>query len=360
MPWKYVLPTDVDSLREREATVARILNFWNEFAQKLPEIEAHLSGEAQWDLAGWMSQAVAEIHPRLRWEFGQDLSGRYLVITCETAHHLRPMTETVCRSAAGGARTGLSATIGRHVIPKISRLSSAPAPDCRWARPPSRRASGTTAASTSRSKLISPAPTKPPAMAVARAACDYLIGEDTVQRWLGHLDVVEISHASQNFVPVSRVRSLVLELVGTVLGGLPDRPYWKMPQLSMIESKFKPERREDYANQDDAMFGTSVIPELRIAGFKPGFCSCRFSRQGETFCYLKLDASDVELEERYKRKKVIEESLDAKLRDDGIGAVVGTATGRKYLYFDLAVTDVVKTFEAIRRRLLALELLPVR
>ena len=152
---------------------------------------------------------------------------------------------------------------------------------------------------------------------------------------------------------------MVLDLITTVLADLPDRPYWKMPKLAQVESKFRPERQE-YADQDDAMFGTTVIPELREAGFKPGFCSCRFSRQGETFCYLKIDASDVDLEERYKRKKMIEEAMDSELREDGIGAVVGTATGRKYLYFDLAVVDVVKTLEATRRRLLALEVLPVR
>jgi hypothetical protein len=133
-----------------------------------------------------------------------------------------------------------------------------------------------------------------------------------------------------------------------------------MPPLAQIELKYRPERREEYANQDDAMFGHTILPELRDAGFSPGFCSCRFSRQGETFCYLKFDATDVELDERYKRKKIIQEAMDAQLREDGVGAVVGSATGRKYIYFDLAVTDVVKTLELARRRLLALELLPVR
>jgi hypothetical protein len=199
------------------------------------------------------------------------------------------------------------------------------------------------------------------AMTVARAAMDYLLGEDIAARWGGHLDVVEISHGlTQSFVPLARVRSQVLDIITTVLTDLPDRPYWKLPKLAQIESKFRPERAEEYARQDDAMFGTTVIPELRESGFSPGFSSSRFSRQGETFCYLKIEASDVDLEQRYKRKKVIEEAMDAQLREDGVGAVVGTATGRKYLYFDLAVVDVVRTLEVARRRLLALEVLPPR
>jgi hypothetical protein len=358
MPWKYVLPTDVESLREREAALLRIAKFWNEFAAKLPDIEAHLGGQSQWNLADWMNAHVADIHPRLRWEFGQDLSGRSLVITCEAAYHLRPMTETVCKTAP--------------TIPGWTFRDFRPACEVEELAALVRQRTGlqlTTTAVFARmgsgrriditfenhlAKTDHDA-----AMNMARVACDYLFGEDIVQRWIGHLEVVEISHAFQNFVPLGRIRGLVLELIGTTLGTMPDRPYWKMPPIAMTETKYRPEKRADYANQDDVIYTTTAIPELRTAAFKPGFCSCRFSRQGEMFCYLKIDGSDVDLEPRYNRKKVIEETLNNKLREDGIGAIVGSGTGRKYLYFELAVTDIAKTFEAIRRRLLALELLPV-
>src|SRR5687768_536109 len=97
MPWKYVMPNDVESLRNREATLARIGDFWDRFTHRLPEVEARLEGKSEWDLAAWMKEQLAVVHPRLRWEFGQDLGGRYLVITCENAHHLRPLTESVLR-----------------------------------------------------------------------------------------------------------------------------------------------------------------------------------------------------------------------------------------------------------------------
>src|SRR5688572_21886856 len=104
MPWKYVMPSDAESLRNREATLARIVQFWEEFAQGVRQIEAHVAGAAApspgpFDLAAWMNERVHAIHPRLRWEFGQDLSGKFLVITCESAHHLRPMVETIIRRA---------------------------------------------------------------------------------------------------------------------------------------------------------------------------------------------------------------------------------------------------------------------
>jgi hypothetical protein len=362
MPWKYVMPNDAQSLREREATVERVSAFWDEFARRLPQIESALDGQPSqvFDLPAWMNERIAAIHPRLRWEFGQDLGGRYLVITPEMAHHLRPMTETVIRRAPEIPDWSFRQFRAPHEPEDIPPLVRA-------------RTSQLMGSTTVQAKIghhrridfvfqsLLAASNEAGALEVARAAADYLLGEDIVQRWAGHIDIVGMSHSLvHSFVPLARVRSQVLELISTILTDLPDRPYWKMPALAQVESKFRPERRDEYGNQDDAMFGTTVIPELREAGFKPGFCSCRFSRQGETFCYLKFDASDVDLEERYKRKKIIEEAMDAQLREEGIGAVVGTATGRKYLYFDLAVSDVVKTLELARRRLLALELLPTR
>jgi hypothetical protein len=162
------------------------------------------------------------------------------------------------------------------------------------------------------------------------------------------------------FVPLVRLPSQVLTMITTVLEALPNRPFAKLPPLAKVEWKRHAPKHDDFAGQDDAMFGKTVVPEVREAAAKPGFYSGRYSRQGETFCYLKLDADDVGLDDRYKRAKMVEEVLDAQMREDGAGAVVGIACGRRYIYMDLAVLDVVKTLEAARRRLLALEVLPVR
>jgi hypothetical protein len=360
MPWKYVMPTDTVSMRTRETTLGRISAWWQAFAERLGDIEANLLGQTQWDLKAWMDEQIQAIHPRLRWEFGQDLGGRYLVITCESAHHLQPMVESIVRRApeiANWSFREFRPAQEAELIPELVR-----------ARTGHHMSSTTVQARLGQCRqidfvfqsLLAHSNDKV-ALDVARVALDYLIGEDVVQRWGGHLDIVELSHTlTHSFVPLPRVRSIVLDLISGVLSGLPDRPYWKMPKLSPIESKFRPDKADEYGKQDDAMFGTTVIPELRDAGFKPGFSSSRFSRQGEMFCYLKIDMSEATLDDRYKRKKIIEEAMDTELREEGIGAIVGTATGRKYIYFDLAVMDVVKTLDATRRRLLALELLPTR
>jgi hypothetical protein len=354
------MPNDSASLQYREATVQKISSFWDEFAARRGQIEAHLAGQSPSDVPAWMNAQLAAIHPRLRWEFGQDLGGRYLVITPEAAHHLRPMNETIIRRAPELAGWSFREYRPAHEPEELPPLVRARTGHLMGSTTVQARMGDYRLLDFVFQSLLAGHDEKA-ALEVAWAAADYLLGEDIVQRWVGHVDVVEMSHAlTHSFLPLARVRSIVLDLISSVMSVLPDRPYWKMPPLAKMEVKFRPSKRDEYAGQDDAMFGTTVIPELREASVKPGFSSSRFSRQGETFCYLKIDASDVQLEERYKRKKMIEEAMDAQLRDDGVGAVVATATGHKYLYFDLAVVDVVKTLEATRRRLLALELLPTR
>jgi hypothetical protein len=364
MPWKYVMPNDAESLRNREATLARIGAFWEAFAARLPEIQARLRGEGEWDLVAWMDEQIGAIHPRLRWEFsgaGDDIGGSLLVVTPESAHHLRPLSESVVRRAPA-----IPGWTFREYRPS---RSADQIPHAVRDRTGHNMGSSTVQVRLGNERRIDfvvqsvlALKDEAAALEAARAALDYLIGEDVVQRWGGHLDVAEMTHAiGDSFVPLVRVRSQVLDLVTGVLEGLPGRPFFKMPPLAKIEWKRHAPKHDDFPDQEDAMFGTTVVPEVREAAAKPGFYSVRYSRQGETFCYLKIDASDAyDLDERYKRKKLIEEAIDAQLREDGIGAVVGTATGRRYLYLDLAVLDVVKTLEAARRRLLALELLPVR
>lgn len=362
MPWKYVMPNDVESLRSREAGVQRITAFWDAFAQRLPEIEANLRGQSEWDLVAWMDEQVGAVHPRLRWEFGDDpiAGGALLVITPEDAHHLRPMADTIIRRAPQ-----LPGWTFREYRP-----SRTPEEVSQLVRRLTGHIMGTTTVQIRQgherridfvfqSLLAKKDP--PAAIEVARATCDYLLGEDVKNRWVGHVDVVEMAHAiGDAFVPLVRLPSQVLTMIATVLEALPNRPYGKLPPLEKVEWKRHAPKHDDCAGQDDAMFGKTVVPEVREAAAKPGFYSGRYSRQGETFCYLKLEAIDVGLDDRYKRAKVVEEVLDAQMREDGAGAVVGIATGRRYIYMDLAVLDVVKTLEAARRRLLALEVLPVR
>src|SRR5688572_8958211 len=185
MPWKYVMPSDAESLQQRELTLGRIAGFWDEFVQRLPFIESHLAGQPQdpaWDLAGWMNQQVHGIHPRLRWEFGHDLGGKYLIITCESAHHLRPIVESVMRRAPQ--------------LPNWTFREYRPAHDAEDIPPLVRARTGHIMGTTTVQarmgqyrqvdfvyQSLLAGTNENAALEVARAANDYLLGEDVAHRW---------------------------------------------------------------------------------------------------------------------------------------------------------------------------------
>lgn len=84
------------------------------------------------------------------------------------------------------------------------------------------------------------------------------------------------------------------------------------------------------------------------------FYSERFSRHGETFCYLKIDGSEgLEQDGGFADRGSIEEAIDEVLIPARAGCVIGTGAGLRYSYIDLALSDVAAAVPRIRRRLCA-------
>ena len=98
--------------------------------------------------------------------------------------------------------------------------------------------------------------------------------------------------------------------------------------------------RWNYPEQQDLFVGKSLLGDMWTAAHSGGsFCSQRFSRFGELFCYVKTDGSVDLSAEKFTDKAAIEDALDAALKASGTGAVVGGGTGLRYSYVDLALTD---------------------
>src|SRR5262249_42111494 len=75
--------------------------WWQTFAGNTKRITDLFCRKAEWDLPQWMEDHLQAIHPQLMWEYGTGLSGvgHRLVITPESARHLRPLTDTVLQRA---------------------------------------------------------------------------------------------------------------------------------------------------------------------------------------------------------------------------------------------------------------------
>jgi hypothetical protein len=83
------------------------------------------------------------------------------------------------------------------------------------------------------------------------------------------------------------------------------------------------------------------------------FSSACHSRCGETFCYLKIDGAQGLDRSQFHDRAEIEEAINAALAREEAGCCFGGGTGLRYSYIDLALTDLARGAEIVRRVLLS-------
>src|SRR5947209_12371590 len=79
------------------------------------------------------------------------------------------------------------------------------------------------------------------------------------------------------------------------------------------------------------------------------FYSERFSRFGETFCYVKIDAAYGFAGSAFADRAKVEDALNAALRPEGIGCVISGGTGKRYAYIDIALSDLRRGCDVARQ-----------
>jgi hypothetical protein len=309
-------------------------------------------------LAAWMRGQLDAIDPRLGWEAGLDEEGGtcYLVVTPEQEWSLRPMARSLVDRAP--LITGWKFYSYR---PPLSAEAAAPRVRAETGQVMGISMIAPRIGARNRVDLLFQhklARTDPAAARrAAEVASRCLLGEETFFQWVGDIDVTAPSRESgwENFLLPQRLRPTITSLTQSIVNTLPDRPYWKIHtrELESAAFKYDPPPADDYPMQEDLVVGTNLIPEFRRAvASKAPFFSASFSRHAETFGYLKIDASDLSMDERLVRRQKFEERIHVPLRKAECGRVVGSGTGLRYLYYDIAITDIAKTIEVVRAQLL--------
>jgi hypothetical protein len=352
--WLYHDGGSSDAGSRHQAILDKIDAWWEAFRGQVNRLETLLAGKSKWDLPLWMEQHLQVIDARLMWEFGPGPNGKghRLVITPEWARHLRPLTNTIlqrapringwtflgyrppedlkCTCATVKGRTGgdisdvvFKAQVGKHHLIDLTLLSprTLDADD-------------------------------QPAGRDALVAVETLLGEERLDKWIGVIDVAALpaGRKKAGLLPLDKLRERVEALVSQVTEQLPAKPFFqRMVPGEWALFKMEPEQAEDYPIQADLKVGKSASQPLWLAAHSPvSFASERFSKCGETFCYVKIDRRDGLGQSKYRDRADIEDALDAALQPEGLGCHMGGGTGLRYWYFDLALTEVKEGIAAIR------------
>jgi hypothetical protein len=370
MRWRFLDLNQRQDAATRAEINGKIDAWWREFEDKTDRLRALFSSQARWDLPAWMHMHLGAIHPRLMWEFGPATSGQghRLVITPESAHHLRPLAATILERAPDisgwefyghrlpedvpqteatvRGRTGydihdfkVRVTRGEHRRVDVSYFSpSAPVKD------------------------------DPKSLEAAFVVTETLLGEECLDRWIGAIEICPSPNESllgsffrkreselPRLLPLDRLKETVDAVINSMTEQLPPLPHYKWIECTEWTLwKLKPEHREDYPEQSDLLVGKSVNPEMWSAAHSNALLySDRFSRCGEVFCYVKLDGTQRLDEEKFADKAEIEDALDEVLKPNKLGCHIGGGTGLRYSYIDLALVDANRGIEAVRNRLQA-------
>jgi hypothetical protein len=345
MAWKFLNPEDPKAARRQAAVLARIDRWWQAFQEKADDLDALFAGRKQWDLPAWVQKHLQAINKYLMWEFGSSRDGRYLVITPEVRRHLRPLVETILERAprlpgwtfhahrqpesAQMTRESVRAKTGRNLF--LTGASARIGEQHRIDLVYYARADNATA------------------VRQALAVTESLLGEEVLDKWVGVIDVARDSKGGRR-LPLERLRGTVEALAASIRDQLPERPCLDL--LDGAEwTAFRapePEEADDFPGQEDLLLFNSMLPDMWQAAHLDGaFYSTRYSRCGERFGYLKIDAVG-DMESRVAGRSALEEALNAVLVPARLGCVIGGGTGLRYSYIDLALTEVQTGSQAVR------------
>jgi hypothetical protein len=302
-----------------------------------------------------MDKHLHGIHPELIWEFGPALKGKghRLVITVEGRRYLRPLAEEILKSVPSisgwefyGYRPAVSfEEADRNVQGRLgSRITLT---DVATEKGKFNRINITFS-----STGIKTQKNVDDSLHEAFVVTESLVGEEALNRWVGAIEVVPWAKCPVKMSPIKSLRAEVERRIAEVRMSLPNKPIHQLKddgKWSLM--KLKPEEMGDYPAQQDMFVGKARYVELWENGRgQTDFDSVRYTGVGETFCYVKLDGREANLEV-FPDKAAIEDALQKALGDASLGCYIGGGTGLVYSYVDLAVTDVSKAIPVIRETL---------
>ncbi len=168
---------------------------------------------------------------------------------------------------------------------------------------------------------------------------EALLGEEILDKWIGVIEVLELPENDQALLPLSDLKVYVDTQMVLIKNELPENPYYTFSEDSdWMLYELDPSEAEDYPRQQDLYIARTMNPDLwtNVQNGHP-FYSENYSRLGEIFCYLKMDGNFSDEESFFELKTEIENQLNQALLDAGYGSVIGSGTGYRYQYIDLAL-----------------------
>ncbi len=352
--WKYAESFGAEDSALRNHWEDQMNNWWIAFYQHHEKLAKELkSGKADF-LSQFMQEHLQSKVADVAWEFGFDTETKkyQLVLTPEDDLELRPLIDTLIARAPQlkdwvfySYRQPISfAECQKTIIIK----SGEPLLDLRFSGKQSvehnLEISFYYPGITEDSSLYN--------LAVNQAffTLEAILGEEVLNKWIGVIEVLEMPEDDRQLLPLSDLKTYVDTQQVLIKNQLPDHPYYTFSEdgdWTLFE--LEPTEAEDYPQQQDLYIARTMNADLwtNVQKGHP-FYSENYSRLGETFCYLKMDGNFTHEETFFELKTEIENQLNQALLDHKFGSVIGSGTGYRYQYIDLALHNFEEAIPLIQ------------
>ena len=177
-----------------------------------------------------------------------------------------------------------------------------------------------------------------------------LLGEELFERWVGKvvatptvrggaLTVLNANADDRSALPLETLPDSVRAAIEGLKLGLPELALTSADAADWFAFELEPEPASDYTAQDDLLFCSTRLPELKKCYLRgEPFFSGRFSNCSALFAYLKYDSGERAAEPRLRERAALEELIKRSL-PEGQGGLVGLGLGLRYGYIDVALID---------------------
>ncbi len=363
MRWRYIDNQSQTEVLYRKRVLDQIENWWLSFAKRSKEFESHIRGRRPLpieELANWVDDGLNKINDNLLWELwpGDDDTCLF-IITPEMDHYKRPLVKTIVEMAPHiegwsflPVRPALSVDVLQSIFESRTGLSI-PETKISCVRS-SRNVVDVTFFSDSFS-----GENDREDIETAYCLCEYLVGEDTLNKWIGTITTQVINTSAGRIVSLfardkpidmthtkslSEFAQAVDKVVLEIKLQIDDEPL-RLQILQPAELL----TFEDAASHSAATRRTfvsakkDIVESIVLNGL---FYSERFTKHGERFCYLKITGGELLVATEWFVK--LRGQVDQQLRAAEAGCVFGFGHDAEHLFIDLAIENFDEAVVVLR------------
>lgn len=352
MRWRFAEESGADAA-DRRRMLGAIDGWWAAFAEAAPKLDAALeSGRPGSFLPSFFSESLGAVDARLAWEIGPgtDGAGHRLVIAPDGAYELQPLVDAIVDRAptvAGwsflAGRPPESAETARALVGARLGIEST--------------AEGMRFTGGQHNLVdVEVCVAGKDAESAAFVLTELLLGEPRFRDWAGGISTTRTSGLAGrlrrrgDIVPLGDAPDAFARACAEITATLPATPFHsRSGEIEWSLLRLEPSPRADYPFRDDLLTALTPSVDLFAASHVgPRFASERFSRSGETFCFLKVDRPGGLEGREAEYRGTLEDAVRDALDGSGVGCCIGGGSGLRYSYVDLALTDLAAGIDIVR------------